>query len=63
MRVRRYLLNKVEEALSDVLKDPHWIIKKGRFYHLQCVRTGVIFESRYSNLAEIVERYDLYVGE
>lgn len=61
MRVKRYVLKKVEKVLSDVLKDPHYIIKKGRFYYLQCVRTGVIFEPKYSNLAEIVERYDLYL--
>lgn len=61
MRVKRYILKKVEKALSDALKDPHYIVKKGRFYYLQCVRTGVIFESRYANLAEIVERYDLYL--
>lgn len=61
MRVKRYMLKKVEKALSDALKDPHYIIKKGRFYYLQCARTGVIFESKYANLAEIVERYDLYL--
>lgn len=61
MRVKKYVLKKVEKALSDVLKAPHHIIKKGRFYYLQCVGTGVIFDSKYANLAEIVERYHLYL--
>lgn len=61
MRVKRYIKKKVEKALSEALNDPHYIVKKGRFYYLQCIRTGVIFEPKYINLAEIVERYDLYL--
>lgn len=59
MRVRRYLLKKVEKELNNVLSSPVWVIKKGRYYYIQDVATGEISFHKYKNLAEIVEGANL----